>query len=110
MRHVIRRIGLAATGMALSLSSSMSTAWAESGRGELGEQSRASIRISVSVAPAFNKTVQPGAPATSEGISLRAVDPSLRYALVTEPLRPVSADDRNRGHPKDGRLILVVPD
>lgn len=73
--------------------------------GELGAQSRASVRISVSVAPAFRMNRQVDEDPASAGAMLRPIDPSLRYALVTVPpaVKP--------GYAREGRtLLLIVPD
>ena len=72
-----------------------------------GERSRSVIRISVSVAPAFKRVAPSEA---MDGPSLTAVDQSLRYALVTQPMIDRPVFDANGRQSRAGTLILVVPD
>ena len=72
-----------------------------------GERSRSVIRISVSVAPAFKRVAPSEA---TDGPSLTAIDQSLRYALVTQPMIDKPSFDANGGRSRAGTLVLVVPD
>jgi len=79
-------------------------------QGEPGERSRSVIRISVSVAPAF-KTEAPLAQSGAAGRpALKAIDRSLRYAVVSHPMDDGPSFDPNGGPSGAGTLVLIVPD
>ncbi len=79
-------------------------------QGATGERSRSVIRISVSVAPAF-KVERPSAPSGAAGRpAIRAIDQSLRYAVVTQPMGGDSFFEPNGGPSGAGTLVLIVPD
>jgi hypothetical protein len=67
-----------------------------------GAQSRASVRITVSVAPVFTKELAPERTGATGTTTLRATDKSLRYTLVR--VAPM------QGTPSNRPLVLVVPD
>lgn len=97
----------AAIGLSL-LASSAGPAWSQSLKGALGPQSRASIRIEVSVMPTFKAS---GLSAT-EGFSSNA--PTLRYSLVKDPqaLEVAAAKAERSVAKRQGPpvVMLVVPD
>ena len=88
-------------------------AYAQSIRGNLGAQSRASIHISVTVVPRFQIPASAREPSLSNA-------PALRYSLVRTPLdgsstTPAKAESGEKGAaldatPGEGALVLVVPD
>jgi hypothetical protein len=87
-------------------------AYAQSIRGNLGAQSRASIHISVTVIPRFQ------IPASAGELSLLNA-PALRYSLVRTPLdgsstSPTKAESGKGAGlgatPEKVALVLVVPD
>lgn len=84
---------------------------AQSISGQLGEQSRASIRISVSVAPAFRGDAKPSLSGSLDPTNLRPIDPSFRYSLIRQPLAIEPANTVQPGAPgEEGYLILIAPD
>ena len=104
MRPPYSRLALALLTMAAT------PALAQPGQGEPGERSRAVIRISVSVAPAF-KVKTPSARSGAAGRpAIRAIDQSLRYAVVTRPMGGGPSFDPNGGPSGAGTLVLIVPD
>jgi hypothetical protein len=91
---------------------------AQSIRGQLGQQSRATIRISVSVAPRFSisKDRRTGA---NEALKVSSNAGPLRYALVREPASedapqaievPSGAGTAPDSGGRGSALVLVVPD
>lgn len=98
-------------GVALCLSSlATDAAYAQAANRGLGERSRASIRISVSVAPVLRKETGPAQPHAAGPPALGAFDPGFRYTLVNQPIRRASSREAQQGE-SDGRmLVLVVPD
>jgi hypothetical protein len=90
---------------------SSGTAYAQNGTGHLGEQSRASIRISVSVAPTFRRDLGPPMRRSPGSLRLSAIDPSFRYSLVTQPLAATPGERTLQGGSSESpSLILIVPD
>ena len=78
--------------------------------GLIGEQSRATIQISVSVAPRFDY-LEKGA--ASPVRSARAADAALSSNLVRYTVVRMSPDSQERGAADMGRasqLLIVVPD
>ena len=102
---------LAYSRLALALLSAIAApALARPVQGEPGERSRSVIRISVSVAPAF-KMETPSARSGAAGRpAIRAIDQSLRYAVVTRPMGGGPSFDPNGGSSGAGTLFLIVPD
>ena len=105
------KMKFAARALALILGAAVSgVAAAQSSHGQMGPQSRASIRISISVPPRFAPS-----PAVSTGrgeadlASYRMTSnaPALRYTLTADP-----AGGSESGRPGDGSLplLLIVPD
>jgi len=78
------------------------TAHAQPADGGGGGQSRASLRITVRVAPVFKKELEPEWTGAAGTLTLRATDKSLRYTL--ERVAPMP------GTPSHSSLMLVVPD
>ena len=89
-----------------------SGALAQPGHGSLGAQSRAEVRISVSVAPRFQaKTVSKVKDAHKdvEEIAFRAINaPGLRYSLVR--LRQEKEQSLGSGQTAKASVLLVVPE
>lgn len=83
---------------------------AQSMPGAPGERSRSVIRISVSVAPAFKREAVSPRPGAAGGPAITAVDPSLRYALVTLPIDDGPSSGPGERSVRSGTLVLVVPD
>ena len=82
-------------------------AHAQSIRGALGPQSRASISIQASVMPTFKLSGASSAPRLSSNA------PSLRYSLVVDSERPASPVATSGSPARDADeplLMLVVPD
>lgn len=104
MRPAYSRLALAL------LSAVAAPALAQPSQGEPGERSRSVIRISVSVAPAF-KVETPSARSGAAGRpAIRAIDQSLRYAVVTRPMNSGPSFDPNGGPYGADLLVLIVPD
>ena len=77
---------------------------------ELGERSRSVIRISVSVTPAFKVETQSAPSGAAVRPAIRAIDQSLRYAVVTRPMGGGHSFDPNGRPSGAGTLVLIVPD
>jgi hypothetical protein len=75
-----------------------------------GERSRAVIRISVSVAPAFKRETVSARSGAAGGPAITAIDPSLRYALVTLPMVGGPSLGPDKGSLRSGTLVLIIPD
>ena len=97
--------------LALALLSAVAApALARPVQGEPGERSRSVIRISVSVAPAFKMEAQSARSSAAGRPAIRAIDQSLRYAVVTRPTGGGPSFDPNGGRSGAGTLVLIVPD
>jgi hypothetical protein len=97
--------------MALGLMSAIAApALAQPLQGEPGERSRSVIRISVSVAPAFKRETPSAQLETAGPPAIRAVDRSLRYAVVTRPVDGGPSSGLNGKPSGAGTLVLIVPD
>ncbi len=96
------RTGSIATGLLLPAALLQPAGAGAQGRGAPGAESRATVRISVSVAPRL-EIAQGGAAAVA------ANAPALRYRLVVppDPARAVGAD---RAGAERSRLLLIVPE
>ena len=83
-------------------------------RGELAEQSRARVQISVSVAPVFDPKIALD-PAGAAIVHLKSSRSGLRYAVITDPAQAGLRADApldDAPHPRSHQrlLVLVVPD
>lgn len=89
-------------GFCLCVATWAGEASAQPAQGTIGERSRASIQISVSVAPAFRKQVRERDP-DAPSLSLKSVDPAFRYSVLSQPLQDGTDES-------PGTLLLIVPD
>ena len=91
----------------LAMLASATAAAAHSTHGAMGPQSRAEVRISVSVMPRFELQADSAARADPKtdysAIALTGNAPGLRYSSVTHP-----AESRQSGTKR--LLVLIIPD